>query len=468
MLDTRLEERLRAALRAADDDLPMTVTSAELERRLATRRRQRNGRRLSLVAAAVAVVAISSIVAISNGWILGRAVVGGLTPSLSPGSSASPAATLASSAPPTPAVAGQPIGASTDAIVVQQLAASGVAGERLQVTLVHADMTTTPVATLDETAFPAGSRVNLDHPMRVSSSGYLLVQLLDGLENPAGAVLYDLHDPAAKAQLLDGPNVLDYVWGPTGLLAADSSDIVTITDPAQPSTAPRVVSVPSNVSIATNGPGRGLAWSADGLGLIADRDVNATVVRGVLGLDGIFTVNPSPRTFAATGLERSRNPAGQALTLGCDENPAPGAAACHVTARVPSIGVDQAWYDPAVHTLVRYQLWSANGSAIWLLLEDQPAGATTRTLRVLTGGPKTYRDVIVVNGLAPAGDVIPTAFSGLAPDDTRIVIDTGAGQLLLVDTGSDASASFQGSFAGWADSRAGFTFPGTAALPSVP
>ena len=69
MSDSRLEERLRSALHGEADDLPLTITSAELERRLAARRRDRNGQRLTLMAAGIAAVAVGAIVALTNGWL---------------------------------------------------------------------------------------------------------------------------------------------------------------------------------------------------------------------------------------------------------------------------------------------------------------------------------------------------------------------------------------------------------------
>lgn len=69
MHDTRIEDGLRATLRAEGGDLPMTITAAELQRRLAARDGLRRGRRLSLIAAAVAVVAIEAVAAMSNGWL---------------------------------------------------------------------------------------------------------------------------------------------------------------------------------------------------------------------------------------------------------------------------------------------------------------------------------------------------------------------------------------------------------------
>lgn len=69
MHDNEVEDRLRTALRGESDALSMTITADELERRLTLRRRERQGRRLSLVAAAIAVVAIGSLGAASNGWL---------------------------------------------------------------------------------------------------------------------------------------------------------------------------------------------------------------------------------------------------------------------------------------------------------------------------------------------------------------------------------------------------------------
>lgn len=68
MHDGQVEDRIRAVLRAEGDALPLTITTEELERRLAVRRRERLGGRAGLLAAGLAVVAIGSIVATSGGW----------------------------------------------------------------------------------------------------------------------------------------------------------------------------------------------------------------------------------------------------------------------------------------------------------------------------------------------------------------------------------------------------------------
>ena len=90
MHDTQIEEQLRGVLRAEGDGIPLTITTAELERRLAARRRATGGRRLSLLAAAVATIAVVSIVAAGNGWLKLPAI--GTVPSPSPSASPEPTA----------------------------------------------------------------------------------------------------------------------------------------------------------------------------------------------------------------------------------------------------------------------------------------------------------------------------------------------------------------------------------------
>lgn len=88
MRDGQLEERLRAVLRTEGDALPLTITTAELERRMALRRRERVGRRAGLVAAAVAVVAVGSLVVTTSGWFQPSGV--GTGPSAVPTASPAP------------------------------------------------------------------------------------------------------------------------------------------------------------------------------------------------------------------------------------------------------------------------------------------------------------------------------------------------------------------------------------------
>jgi hypothetical protein len=106
MSDADLEARLRATLRREAADQPFTITSAELERRLAARRRGRNGQRMTLLAAAVAVVAVGAVVALANGW-LRQPSVGQASP---PPAASIPPASVAPDASPTPSPSNPPSG----------------------------------------------------------------------------------------------------------------------------------------------------------------------------------------------------------------------------------------------------------------------------------------------------------------------------------------------------------------------
>ena len=68
MFDELLEERLRSVLRQAGDELSLSVTAAELERRLTVRRRTRTAQRSTLIAAAVGIVAVGAIVGSAPSW----------------------------------------------------------------------------------------------------------------------------------------------------------------------------------------------------------------------------------------------------------------------------------------------------------------------------------------------------------------------------------------------------------------
>jgi WD40 repeat protein len=69
MFDDRLEDRLRSALRQTGDELSLTVTPAELERRLTVRRRARTAQRSTLLAAAVGIIAVGAIVGSAPSWL---------------------------------------------------------------------------------------------------------------------------------------------------------------------------------------------------------------------------------------------------------------------------------------------------------------------------------------------------------------------------------------------------------------
>jgi hypothetical protein len=110
MHDGDLEERIRTVLRKEGDELPLTITTAELDRRFALRRRQRTNRRLSLSAVSVAAVLVVALVALSNGWVLAPRM--GSSPVPAPSERAS--ATPGSPEPSGPAPTSSPLAISGD------------------------------------------------------------------------------------------------------------------------------------------------------------------------------------------------------------------------------------------------------------------------------------------------------------------------------------------------------------------
>lgn len=109
MHDTNLEERLRSVLRQDGDGLALTITTDELERRLALRRRARTGQRLSLMAAGLAVLGVGAVFALGSGWLRSTNVAVDPSPSPSVSSAPSPEASASPDATVTPGPA-----ASTD------------------------------------------------------------------------------------------------------------------------------------------------------------------------------------------------------------------------------------------------------------------------------------------------------------------------------------------------------------------
>jgi hypothetical protein len=101
--DNQIEDRLRSVLRKEGDDLTVNITAQELERRLALRRRARANRRLSLVAAGIAMVAIGGLVIAGNGWLGSGSAVAGKPATTATAASAAPDVTSAPSMGPTPA-----------------------------------------------------------------------------------------------------------------------------------------------------------------------------------------------------------------------------------------------------------------------------------------------------------------------------------------------------------------------------
>jgi hypothetical protein len=99
MHDTRLEGQLRSALRTDADGLPFTITADELRRRLALRRRGQSRRRVGLLAAGVASLAVGSVFALASGLFAPPNAA--IAPLPQPSVTATPTPTPARATPPT-------------------------------------------------------------------------------------------------------------------------------------------------------------------------------------------------------------------------------------------------------------------------------------------------------------------------------------------------------------------------------
>jgi Tol biopolymer transport system component len=108
MFDDLLEERLRSILRQAGGELSLSVTAAELERRLTVRRRARTAQRSTLIAAAVGIIAVGAIVGSAPSWFRQTQNQGAAT--------ASPRQTApATASPPVPSASPETIAPATPA-----------------------------------------------------------------------------------------------------------------------------------------------------------------------------------------------------------------------------------------------------------------------------------------------------------------------------------------------------------------
>jgi dipeptidyl aminopeptidase/acylaminoacyl peptidase len=109
MFDDLLEERLRTIFRHAGDELSLSVTAGELERRLTVRRRARKAQRSALLAAAVGIVAVGAVVGSAPSWFRQTQNQGVATASPLPTATAA-ATTSVPSASPEPSAPAMPAG----------------------------------------------------------------------------------------------------------------------------------------------------------------------------------------------------------------------------------------------------------------------------------------------------------------------------------------------------------------------
>lgn len=456
MHDSRLEDQLRSALRAEGDQQPLTITTAELERRLILRRRARTSQRVSLVAAAVAVVAIGSIVAIGNGWLRMPAV--GVDPSPSPSSEVPatdapvPTAAPTTTAQPTPRVA-NPLGEGTQAILVRPTGADLSRPDTWEVLRVDpATGDSTLIATVPGTILPADGFIEEfgGAAPSISTTGRLAIpfrrESTEGASTPAIA-LVDVRAPDAEPWIL---NDLESVsWNEVdGLYARRGDEVwqVRVGDRylarLRLGTAVRAMGAGSSGSNAPYGPA---VASQDGVRLLG-RDGDTP---GAIGFDGTFTPTTDlPPVFQRSGLERPAGDSAHTLGEACDSGPTAQSSGCYLIESDQTVGGVRTWVE--FDTLaVTHHVWASDGASIWLLVETGQTVTLTHS-----DAPGSMRDVARLE--IPAS-VDQPAILGIIGEETAgraaaVAIGTRDGHLLAIVPDGGAARSYDGTawFAGWA------------------
>jgi hypothetical protein len=439
MHDTRLENEIRTALRADGDALPLTITDAELDRRLALRRRERAGRRFALAAAAVVVVAVGSMVAFGGGWLRLPAV--GVDASPSPETSA-PAA---SDAAPTVDPDRPPLGRSDEAVIAR-IGPEADGTVTLEVDLFR-DMQSIP--TVFSAGFPAG-RVASDDPPRVGPDGYLAVPLADAAnaDQARGVAVYDLLDSTRAPEIFETEDVRGangVAWSPDGRLAIFESTSLTVVRPFGPD-GPTTVTIPEDIQVVAYGPAQDEAWAADGRGIAAWRNLGDPP-SGILRLDGVFEPELAPQVNSPTGNERTFDASGRALVLGCQSvGPDGVGTGCRLQAEIPG-EIGEPWYVVPDGEVIADHRWDASREAAWILVERAAAGGPDGTVELRHGDAGGFETIVSM------GDTGAPRILGISSDDARFAIDLGDGQVLSVpsDPAVEEWGGIGGVFAGWAD-----------------
>lgn len=383
MHDNQLEDRLRTALRAEGDGLSMTITAAELQRRLAGRQRQTRGRWMTAIAAAIAFVALGAVAAMSNGWLRLPAV--GVSPS--PSATASPAPT-SSPAPspsgvpatpePTPRVA-EPVGSAGEAVLVKPIGSDARRPDSFEVTRFDpATGRSVVIATVPGSVLPEdGWLETFDRPPQVSPTGWLAMGFTRGPNEdettPAIAII-DLQAPDIAPWILDGYTSMS--WDLTDKLVVEREDRVWVAWPTSrflQTFAP----VGTTARIASNGAGisSGPAVTVeDSTRFLAMRTTDDAW--GYVGFDGAFTpTNDLPAVYQRMGRERPAGADAHGLGYTCDGGGAPAGGVCSLVETDAKQKPVATWLD--LDKTGAYDFaWAVDGKSVWVLLEGGISGGS--------------------------------------------------------------------------------------------
>ncbi|CAN5797019.1 hypothetical protein BH23CHL8_BH23CHL8_14790 [soil metagenome] len=415
--DTRIEERLRRALRVEAESLPLTVRPEDFLRRRRTARVARDRRPLRLLAiAAAAALPVAAVIGLSLS-----------TPDVD-----------------------EP---SYGAVLVRGLERVTDTDEasRLEVILVLPGGEARGLVRYDSSRFPGLTDV---HYPKVSEDGWLAFDAYSIDAYGEHQVLVDLKDLSRDPVILDGSALMG--WSPDGMLWRYANGRYERLDPETGilSSAPE----PGD-GLGPGGSGTwALATAADGSGAVVQRDpeeVGVTQDRswGVFKTDGSVT-HGRPDVAEGTGPRLLTRDGG--LLQVCESDPAFGSY-CPELARgsvVSGPGEDgsfRTWGDgPGADEYVLGASWAADGGT-WQLVDRRRDGRAFAVVHVAPDG-KTRTAATFA-----ADHASSVSIDGLASDDSLIAIgwiDEDGWWTALVDVRSGTTYLLDGQVAGFVDRAA--------------
>lgn len=457
--DAWLEDELRTVLREETAGLRLDVTAPEVRRLIAVEDRSRRRSMVLLVGLAAVLVAALAIP------FLGPL----LAPAIGP---AAPSATPLA----TPSGGHEPgwMGGERTAIVIRwdgpdlaTVLACDPDGTVREIAPVRRAIARAAPAYLRQIEAP-GTFPVVHLPTRVSDRGFLAIPVVaaepaDG-SGRNGVVVVDLRTPDALPILVAGPGggLLDFGWGPTGLLAIAIPDGVVVYDPVA-----RSVRTVRGDSVVTSG-----TWAFDGSGLWAQRLLpGGPSPFGVLRLDGDF----APGVVRLYGQMRKRVELDGRLVSWSGHGDGT-ARTKTLLVTDPTFKEELRWYEATerggtTEPMPLDASWDASGTGIWVLLRDATIFSVAhldgpgRQPDVAARFPRRPDDAAVdfTSGPRPADP----AFVGMSPDDSLVVVRRpvqSAGRetlqtIWIVDTVTGLVTETPGQeFAGWANAS-GATYP---------
>lgn len=468
MHDSQLEDQLRGVLRAEGDGIPLTITTAELERRLAARRRATGGRRLSLVAAAVAAIVVGSIVAAGNGWLKLPAV--GTVPS--PSVTTAPVASPSDGSP-----AGRaPLGSPGQAILVRPIGASWTTPDSLEVIRFDpADQTSEVIATIPGPIVPAGKWVSTVAKPIVSATGWLAIPLgpgPDSTDKQPAIVIVDLLDPTAAMTSIAGATSGSWNGDDTLAFIGEDGSVRTYSPTTGDFVRSPIQDQDPAIVVATqkNGGFDPIWTTAAGSLFLAQRETGATTKYGIrewgaLSIDGTFAaMTDLPPVYQRTGLERLTGVVAHSFEPACTGSGNLIEARCTLVetdaTRMPiATRVDT----PDFAYLADFA-WADDGRDAWLLFDDgaeggsggtgdgmaslslsRPDGSRTEYSRMQLGGGD-----FAILGVGRSSDGLPIVAIGSRSGSLRGFVAARGGDLHAGSPGFSIGLDGTAWFAGWA------------------